>query len=153
MSLTTFLLVGLGGACGALCRHKALTFLKPKAAGPFPWPTLLVNLVSCTIAGAALAGCLAMGQMAYTALTMGFLGGFSTLSTMNCEAVDLAGEGRRVRGGSLRCRHVRVDAWGGGRRVRRRIRIIVGAASEFAGRPPRSCFLRRKGGCWSRAGW
>ncbi|WP_449134434.1 fluoride efflux transporter FluC [Senegalimassilia sp.] len=95
MSLTTFLLVGLGGACGALCRHKALTFLKPKAAGPFPWPTLLVNLVSCTIAGAALAGCLAMGQMAYTTLTMGFLGGFSTLSTMNCEAVDLAGEGRR----------------------------------------------------------
>ncbi len=88
MSLTTFLLVGLGGACGALCRHKALTFLKPKAAGPFPWPTLLVNLVSCTIAGAALAGCLAMRQMAYTALTMGFLGGFSTLSTMNCEAVD-----------------------------------------------------------------
>ena len=86
MSLTTFLLVGLGGACGALCRHKALTFLKPKAAGPFPWPTLLVNLVSCTIAGAALAGCLVMGQMAYTALTMGFL---------NCEAVDLAGEGRR----------------------------------------------------------
>ena len=69
--------------------------MKPKAAGPFPWPTLLVNLVSCTIAGAALAGCLAMGQMAYTALTMGFLGGFSTLSTMNCEAVDLAGEGRR----------------------------------------------------------
>ena len=95
MSLTTFLLVGLGGACGALCRHKALTCLKPKAAGPFPWPTLLVNLVSCTIAGAALAGCLVMGQMAYTALTMGFLGGFSTLSTMNCEAVDLAGEGRR----------------------------------------------------------
>ena len=95
MSLTTFLLVGLGGACGALCRHKALTFLKPKAAGPFPWPTLLVNLVSCTIAGAALAGGLAMGQMAYTALTMGFLGGFSTLSTMNCEAADLAGEGRR----------------------------------------------------------
>ena len=93
MSLTTFLLVGLGGACGALCRHKALTFLKPKAAGPFPWPTLLVNLVSCTIAGAALAGCLAMGQMAYTALTMGFLGGFSTLSTMNCEAVDMATEG------------------------------------------------------------
>lgn len=95
MSLTTFLLVGLGGACGALCRHKALTLLKPKAAVPFPWPTLLVNLVSCTIAGAALAGRLAMGQMAYTALTMGFLGGFSTLSTMNCEAVDLAGEGRR----------------------------------------------------------
>lgn len=95
MSLAMFLLVGVGGALGALCRHKALTFLKPKAQGHFPWPTLLVNLVSCTVAGAALAASFAMGQMAYTALTMGFLGGFSTLSTMNCEAVDLAVEGRR----------------------------------------------------------
>ena len=29
------------------------------------------------------------------ALTMGFLGGFSTLSTMNCEAVDMVTEGHR----------------------------------------------------------
>ncbi|WP_417755636.1 CrcB family protein, partial [Senegalimassilia anaerobia] len=34
-------------------------------------------------------------QTAYIALTMGFLGGFSTLSTMNCEAVDMATEGHR----------------------------------------------------------
>lgn len=95
MSLLSLALVGLGGATGALCRHKALTFLKPKAQGAFPWPTLAVNLTSCTIAGAALACAAAMGKDAYTALTMGFLGGFSTLSTMNCEAVDLACSGRR----------------------------------------------------------
>ena len=55
MSVLTFLLVGCGGAAGALCRHKALTFLKPHCTGRFPWPTLAVNLCSCTIAGAALA--------------------------------------------------------------------------------------------------
>lgn len=93
MSVLTFLLVGCGGAAGALCRHKALTFLKPHCTGRFPWPTLAVNLCSCTIAGAALAASMVLGKAAYTALTMGFLGGFSTLSTMNCEAVDL------VRGG------------------------------------------------------
>lgn len=57
--------------------------------------TLLVNLASCTVAGAALAGAAALGQTAYIALTMGFLGGFSTLSTMNCEAVDMVTEGHR----------------------------------------------------------
>lgn len=95
MSPLTLIMVGLGGAAGALCRHRALSFMKPRSNSWFPWPTLLVNLASCTVAGTALAGAAALGQTAYIALTMGFLGGFSTLSTMNCEAVDLAGEGRR----------------------------------------------------------
>lgn len=34
-------------------------------------------------------------SLAPLVLTMGFLGGFSTLSTMNCEAVDMAAEGHR----------------------------------------------------------
>lgn len=95
MSPLTLIMVGLGGAAGALCRHRALSFMKPRSNSWFPWPTLLVNFASCTVAGTALAGAAALGQTAYIALTMGFLGGFSTLSTMNCEAVDLAGEGRR----------------------------------------------------------
>ena len=80
MSPLTLIMVGLGGAAGALCRHRALSFM---------------NLASCTVAGTALAGAAALGQTAYIALTMGFLGGFSTLSTMNCEAVDMATEGHR----------------------------------------------------------
>ncbi len=92
MSLTTFLLVGLGGACGALCRHKALTFLKPKAAGPFPWPTLLVNLVFLHHRRRGACGVPCHGADGVYRADHGFLGGFSTLSTMNCEAVDLASE-------------------------------------------------------------
>ena len=95
MSPLTLIMVGLGGAAGALCRHRALSFMKPRSNSWFPWPTLLVNLASCTVAGTALAGAAALGQTAYIALTMGFLGGFSTLSTMNCEAVDMATEGHR----------------------------------------------------------
>ncbi len=93
MSFSTLVLVGLGGAVGALARHKLSTFLKPKCQGPFPWPTLAINLTSCTIAGCALAGANALGSLAFTVLTMGFLGGFSTLSTMNCEAVDRFAQG------------------------------------------------------------
>ena len=84
MSPLTLIMVGLGGAAGALCRHRALSFMKPRSNSWFPWPTLLVNLASCTVAGAALAGA-----------AMGFLGGFSTLSTMNCEAVDMVTERHR----------------------------------------------------------
>lgn len=98
MNVLSFLAVGLGGALGALCRHKASTFMKPIFKSAFPWPTLFINLCSCTIAGAALAGCLVLNQTLYAALTMGFLGGFSTLSTMNCEAVDLVLGGRRALG-------------------------------------------------------
>ena len=93
MNVLSFLAVGLGGALGALCRHKASTFMKLIFKSAFPWPTFFINLCACTIAGAALAGCLALNQTFYTALTMGFLGGFSTLS-----AVDLVLGGKRALG-------------------------------------------------------
>ena len=89
MSIVTLLAVGLGGALGALCRHKATAYFKPKLKGAFPWHTLGINFIACFIAGCALAGAARMGDIEHLALTMGFLGGFSTLSTMNCEAVDM----------------------------------------------------------------
>lgn len=89
MSWLTILAVGIGGAIGALCRSKATTYLKLHTTGTFPWPTLIVNLTSCFIAGVLLFFAAEMDQTAYLGLTMGFLGGFSTLSTMNYEAVEL----------------------------------------------------------------
>lgn len=89
MSFAALLAVGAGGALGALCRNKATSFLKLRFTGRFPLPTLLINLAACTLAGIALALQLSMNQVLYLSLTMGFLGGFSTLSTMNYEAVEL----------------------------------------------------------------
>lgn len=94
MSPLVILAVGLGGALGALCRSKATTALKLRLDEPFPWPTLLINLTSCFLAGLLLHEQAALNQTVYLALTMGFLGGFSTLSTMNYEAVDLVLCGR-----------------------------------------------------------
>lgn len=93
MNLLALIFVGIGGALGALCRHKASVFMKSKCRSLFPWPTLAINLASCTIAGCAMAAAAAMNELAFAALTMGFLGGFSTLSTMNCEAVDRIAQG------------------------------------------------------------
>ena len=88
MSLLTFFAVSMGGALGALCRNRANTFLKPHVPQKFPLPTLIINLSSCALAGGALYLQACLDQTLYQALTMGFLGGFSTLSTMNYEAVE-----------------------------------------------------------------
>lgn len=98
MSLFTFLAVGLGGAVGALCRSKATTHLKLRFRSAFPFPTLLINITACTIAGIALCSQVQMDRTLYLALTMGFLGGFSTLSTMNYEAVELVAQHRYATG-------------------------------------------------------
>lgn len=100
MSIFTLLAVGLGGAIGALCRHKATAHFKPRLRGLFPWHTFCINAIACFIAGCALAATPAMGEIEHLALAMGFLGGFSTLSTMNCEAVDLMVGGHAALGGA-----------------------------------------------------
>mgnify|MGYP004455560421 CR=1 FL=1 len=87
--LLIIIAVSCGGAFGALCRSRATAFLKNRLKGEFPLPTLIINLTSCSIAGIALAFQASMDQTLYLALTMGFLGGLSTLSTMNYEAVEL----------------------------------------------------------------
>lgn len=103
MSPLLLVAVGFGGALGALCRSKATGFLKARTHGDFPVATLIINICSCTLAGIALAGiALAvqadLNEVLYLAATMGFLGGFSTLSTMNYEAVELVLGGKRALG-------------------------------------------------------
>lgn len=100
MSVWMILAVGIGGALGAFCRSKATALLKPQVKGPFPWPTLLINVTSCFLAGLLLYEQAALSQVVYLALTMGFLGGFSTLSTMNYEAVELVLGGKARLGGA-----------------------------------------------------
>lgn len=100
MSVWMVVAVGIGGALGAFCRIKATALLKPQMKGSFPWPTLLINVTSCFFAGLLLHEQAVMSQMVYLALTMGFLGGFSTLSTMNYEAVELVLGGEARLGGA-----------------------------------------------------
>ena len=98
--MSPFLLVavGIGGALGALCRSKATGFLKARIHSDFPAATFIINLCSCTLAGIALAVQANLDEVLYLAATMGFLGGFSTLSTMNYEAVELVLGDRRALG-------------------------------------------------------
>ena len=98
MSPLLLVAVGIGGTLGALCRSKATGFLKARIHSDFPAATFIINLCSCTLAGIALAVQANLDEVLYLAATMGFLGGFSTLSTMNYEAVELVLGGRRALG-------------------------------------------------------
>lgn len=79
------LLACAGGALGAVCRAVCTDLMKPRMPQGFPYPTLIINLVSCFAIGCIVA---THPDDVTTALVCtGFLGGFSTVSTMNYEAV------------------------------------------------------------------
>lgn len=90
------LLVGIGGALGAIARFGlGLAIVRAVGTG-FPWPTLLINVSGCLLIG------LAMGLEPSGVLTrdvrlvavIGFLGAFTTFSTFGYETLSLAQGGK-----------------------------------------------------------
>jgi fluoride exporter len=84
-----FLLVGLGGAVGAMLRHGASLYALRTFGPGYPWGTLLVN-----VSGGLLMGFL-VGYLAFQGsgardlrllLATGVLGGFTTFSAFSLEA-------------------------------------------------------------------
>lgn len=91
-------LVALGGALGSTARYAAQLLMQSRYGVLFPWGTLSVNL-----AGAALMGLLAgllNGRAPEAALFFGtgVLGGFTTYSAFNQEALLLLARGEVARG-------------------------------------------------------
>jgi CrcB protein len=83
------LVVGLGGACGAVARW-ALGSAFPVAAGGFPWVTLLINVVgSALLASLPLLPATRRRAWVGPALGTGVLGGFTTMSTASVETFVL----------------------------------------------------------------
>ncbi len=90
--VNSFLLVGLGGAIGAMSRYGIGRIL---GATPFPWATLAVNVVGGLLMG-LLAGWLVAreGQEPLRLfLGVGILGGFTTFSAFSLETILLAVRG------------------------------------------------------------
>lgn len=89
MYMKEFLLVGLGGAAGAMLRY-GMSMIPVKSE--FPFMTLLINFL-----GAVIIGILAALSIKQTLLTSdsllllktGVCGGFTTFSTFSLEAVTL----------------------------------------------------------------
>lgn len=107
-SLALVGMVGLAGACGALARYLLGRYVAVRAGSTFPFGTLIINLSGAFFIGLlfALAAHKLLSIPAQTILATGFLGGYTTYSTMSWEGVQLVRGGSALRsvlylGGSL----------------------------------------------------
>ena len=98
MSLVQAGIVGVAGAAGALVRYLLGRFIAERAGSQFPLGTLLINVTGAFVIGLlfAFAGRKLINSSVQIVFTTGFLGGYTTFSTMSWEGVQLA------RGGSTR---------------------------------------------------
>lgn len=95
------LAVAVGGAAGALCRAAGSRFVTAAAGGAFPLGILLVNGVGSLLMGLllGLAARRGGGELWLALLGTGFLGGFTTFSSLALDSVRLwqtAGTGLAV---------------------------------------------------------
>lgn len=97
-----FVGAGTGGVCRYLIGEAIHTLTRPASPlSAFPWPTLIVNLTGCFAAGLA-AAYLAKSfppdsptQNLYRlAISVGFLGGYTTFSAFGRETLDLLQQNR-----------------------------------------------------------
>jgi CrcB protein len=90
-------LILIFGALGTLARYGLQTFVQTRSSSAFPSGTLIVNLIGCFLIGG-------IGQYALLhssfppdwrlALTVGFLGGFTTFSAFSWETVRMLNDGQ-----------------------------------------------------------
>lgn len=98
LSLTQVGLVGMAGALGAVVRYVVGRFIAERAGAEFPLGTLVINLTGAFGIGLlfALAGRHLINAVLQVTLATGFLGGYTTFSTMSWEGVQLARGGSTV---------------------------------------------------------
>jgi CrcB protein len=95
--MKSLLLVGLGGAFGAIARYQLSTWVLQRLEGwRFPLGTFVVNVLGCLIAG-LLAGLVAKHELFAAEMRLllftGVLGGFTTFSAFGMETVMLLKRG------------------------------------------------------------
>jgi len=89
----TLIAIAVAGALGALARYGVNSFVSRRTGVDFPWGTLVVNVSGAFVLG--LVFTLATERWAFTpwlrsGLTIGFLGAYTTFSTLSFETYKLA---------------------------------------------------------------
>ncbi len=85
------------GALGTLARYSLQGFVQARSVSTFPSGTLIVNLIGCFLIGGI--GQYALLHLSFPpewriALTVGFLGGFTTFSSFGWETVRMLQDGQ-----------------------------------------------------------
>ena len=90
------LAVAAGGALGAVLRWLAASGIQRWAGGTFPWGTFAVNALGSLMLGFLFVWLIersSASEVLRLAITVGFLGAFTTFSTYSLESVRLLQEG------------------------------------------------------------
>ena len=90
------LLIALGGAAGASTRYLVDAWIAQRAAGAFPWGTLVVNVSGSLILGFLFALAIERGVLPASVrgpLLIGFIGAYTTFSTLMLESWRLIEDG------------------------------------------------------------
>jgi CrcB protein len=97
----SILVIGVGGAAGAVSRYLATGWIQGLSGGFFPWGTLVVNVVGSLALGFVLVWLQASVSSAELRelVTIGFLGSFTTFSTFSYETVAMLRDGEWWRAG------------------------------------------------------
>jgi fluoride exporter len=99
MKLIVYL--AIGGMLGTLARYALGGLIQP-SSGNFPWGTMIVNLAGAFLLGFLMRYLLwttSVGPELRAALTIGFCGSFTTMSTFSYETVTLMTDGEYWRAG------------------------------------------------------
>ena len=88
--------VAIGGAAGAVMRWLVASGVQKVAGGAFPWGTFAVNALGSFLLGFLFVWLIersTASELVRLAITVGFLGAFTTFSTYSLESVRLLQEG------------------------------------------------------------
>ncbi|MDQ6661417.1 MAG: fluoride efflux transporter CrcB [Chloroflexota bacterium] len=98
LSLLQIGLIGLAGALGAVVRYIVGRSLAERTRSAFPLGTLFINVTGAFVIGllSTLVGRHLISTMLQVILATGFLGGYTTFSTMSWEGVQLARGGSKM---------------------------------------------------------
>ena len=95
------LVIGCGGAVGALMRYGLALRITSLAGSAFPWGILFVNIVGCFLAGLLFTWAvprIPLSDLLRNGLQLGLLGGFTTFSAFSIDTIALFDQGLWLRG-------------------------------------------------------
>lgn len=96
MNFPVYLMIGIGGAFGAVARYALSTWISQKYLYTFPWGTFIVNILGCFILGVVyVLGVenLMLSTNTRLFIAVGFLGAFTTFSTFSLETLNIIKSG------------------------------------------------------------
>jgi len=93
-----YMMIGIGGALGSILRYQVTTIVQSRMPAGFPYGTFVVNMSACLIMGfvmTLLTARLTLDPSWRYLIPIGFIGAYSTFSTIEYETFQAVSDGAR----------------------------------------------------------